>query len=275
MTTNRPRPTLGACMTLAEAPAHLDWLTEGARSLELQDFVEADLLNGDWRARVAEARALLGGWKGRLGLHGPFWGFTIDALDPDVRSVVARRMDQALDVADALGADQIVIHSPYTTWDHNNLDMTAGARAKLVDRVHACIGAAVKRAEALGVVFVIENIQDKDPRDRLTLAQSFGSPSVKLSIDTGHAHYAHVATGAPPVDYYVRAAGEMLAHVHLQDADGYADRHWAPGLGTVNFAAVFAALAETGAEPRLNLELRDHGDIPVAAARLAATGVAV
>ncbi|SEA61177.1 sugar phosphate isomerase/epimerase family protein [Rubrimonas cliftonensis] len=275
MTTNRPRPTLGACMPLADAPAHLDWLTEGGRSLELQDFVEADLLNGDWRGRVAEARALLGGWQGRLGLHGPFWGFTIATQDPDVRAVVARRMDQALDAADALGADQIVIHSPYTTWDHNNLDMAGAPRAQVIDRVHACIGAAVKRAEALGVVFVIENIEDKDPRDRLSLAQSFGSPAVKLSIDTGHAHYAHVATGAPPVDYYVRAAGDMLAHVHLQDADGYADRHWAPGMGTVNFAAIFAALAETGAEPRLNLELRDTSEIAPAAARLAAMGVAV
>jgi hypothetical protein len=65
--------------------------------------------------------------------------------------------------------------------------------------------------------------------DRLDLARSFDSAAVKLSIDTGHAHNAHCDQGAVPVDYFVVAAGEWLAHVHLQDTDGFADRHWAPG----------------------------------------------
>ena len=63
-----------------------------------------------------------------------------------------------------------------------------------------------------------------------------------LSIDTGHANYAHGSTGGPPVDYFVHAAGDMLHHVHLQDTDGYADRHWNPGEGNVSWPAVFRAL---------------------------------
>ena len=45
---------------------------------------------------------------------------------------------------------------------------------------------------------VVANIEDKDPMDRVTLARSFGSPAVKVSVDTGHANYAHGSTGAPP-----------------------------------------------------------------------------
>ncbi len=261
-------------MPISALRQHLDWLAADRRDLELQDFTDAALLNGDWRARVAEAKALLGAYSGRLGIHGPFWGFTIDSRDVDVQALVARRMDQALDAAAELGADQIVIHSPYTTWDHNNLDMGLGGRESMLDCAHACIGAAVKRAESLGIVFVLENIEDRDPMDRLRLAQSFSSPAVKLSIDTGHAHYAHVSTGAPPVDYFVRLAGEMLAHVHVQDADGYADRHWAPGMGTVNWRAVFAALRGIGADPRLNLELREKADIVPGAKTLEGMGLA-
>ena len=80
-------------------------------------------------------------------------------------------------------------------------------------------------------------------------------------------------SGAPPVDYYVRAAGEMLAHVHLQDCDGYADRHWSLGEGTIRWHSVFRALAEIDANPRLVLELRDYARIPDSMAYLEREGL--
>ena len=104
------------------------------------------------------------------------------------------------------------------------------------------------------MTLVIENIEDIDPMARKALAESFGSKAVRLSIDTGHAPYAHISTGAPPVDYFVTAAGEMLHHIHLQDSEGYADRHWALGEGTVRWAAVFRAIGRLIIKPRLEGE---------------------
>ncbi|MBP0575799.1 hypothetical protein J8J27_34280, partial [Mycobacterium tuberculosis] len=66
-------------------------------------------------------RPLLDGHAGRLGIHGPFWGFKLDSQDPDIRAVVTRRLLQGVAAAEALGATQMVIHSPFTTWDYNNL----------------------------------------------------------------------------------------------------------------------------------------------------------
>lgn len=120
---------------------------------------------------------------------------------------------------------------------------------------------------------MVENIEDTDPEDRKALAAHLGAEVVKLSIDTGHAHYAHGSTGAPPVDYFVRSAGAELAHVHLQDADGHADRHWAIGRGTILWPSVFAALAETGAQPHLVLELRNSAGIPESMAFLEGLGL--
>jgi sugar phosphate isomerase/epimerase len=131
----------------------------------------------------------------------------------------------------------------------------------------------VKRAETLGVTLVMENIEDINPADRRELCQSFGSSALQLSIDTGHAHYAHGSTGAPPVDYFVRDAGEMLAHVHLQDADGYADRHWQIGVGNILWPSVFAALGALAVQPRLILELEDKSGIPASMAYLEAKGL--
>jgi sugar phosphate isomerase/epimerase len=197
-------------------------------------------------------------------VHGPFYGFDIATEDRLVAEIVRKRLGQGLDVCAATGATQMVLHSPFTTWDAQNLDDGPGRREAKIAQVIDNIAAIVRRAEDQGVELVIENIEDRDPAERRRLAEAFESPAVRLSIDTGHAHYAHGSTGAPPVDYFVRDAGRMLAHMHLQDADGYADRHWALGEGTIRWRAVFAALTEIDANPRLVVELRDHSGLPSA-----------
>jgi sugar phosphate isomerase/epimerase len=247
---------------------------EKQRDLELQDFFEADVLNGDWKPLAETIKRELDGYAGRLGIHGPFWGFNIATKDPDVAKIVTRRIEQGLDVCAALGATQMVIHSPYTTWDYNNLDYNVDGRAELIERVHRIIGGAVKRAELMGCTLVIENIEDKDAHARVELAKSFNSQAVRVSIDTGHANYAYGATDGPPVDYFVRAAGDMLHHVHLQDTDGYADRHWNPGEGNISWPEVFRALAKLASKPRLILEVRNKDTMRRGADYLAGLGLA-
>jgi len=266
-------PVIGAALAVEELAAHRDWLFDKDRDLELQTFHDPGVLTGDWRPLADEAKRLLSGFRGRLGVHGPFWGFVLNSQDPDIRRVVAHRMDQGLDICAVVGATQMVIHSPYTSWSYNNLDLYPMARAGVIEQTHDTLKAAVKRAEDQGVTLVIENIEDIDPMDRLRLAKSFDSPAVRLSVDTGHAAYAHGTTGAPPVDYFITAAGDMLDHVHLQDADGYADRHWAIGEGSVPWPAVFRALRQIGARPRLILELRDKAGIPASMDYIARMGL--
>jgi sugar phosphate isomerase/epimerase len=268
-------PVLGVAVPLAGLRLHRDWILEKQRDLELQDFFFAEALNGDWRVLADLIKVELDGYKGRLGLHGPFWGFTIASRDPDVRAVVKKRMRQCLDVCAYLGATQMVIHSPYTTWDFNNLDDHVGARAEVIARAHETLKDAVKRAEDIGCVLVIENIEDKDAHARVELARSFESDNVRVSVDTGHANYAHGSTGGTPVDHYVHAAGDMLHHVHLQDTDGYADRHWAPGEGDIPWVAVFRALSRLASHPRLILELRRKEDVRAGADHLIGLGLAV
>lgn len=266
-------PVIGAALGTAGLETWRDWILEKDRDLELQSFHTAAELDRDWSAEAAHTRKLLDGYRGRLGIHGPFWGFSIGTSDPEVQKVVARRLSQGLDVCAAVGATQMVIHSPYTTWDYNNLDAFPHNRRNLVENVHATIGAAVKRAEDQGVTLVMENIEDIDPKDRQRLVETFNSPALKLSIDTGHAQYAHRRTGAPPVDYFVSAAGAMLDHIHLQDVDGYADRHWAVGEGTILWTSVFRAIAELPVKPRLILELRDKAGISASMEYLSRMGL--
>jgi len=257
-----PLPVIGACLTIEDLPTYRDWLIGRQRDVELQSFHDSAVLEGDWQPLVDRARALLDGHTGRLGIHGPFMGLNIASSDPGVQAVVARRMDQGLDICAALGATQMVIHSPYTPWDHANMDNFARGRERIVECTHASIGAAVRRAADQGVTLVLENIQDVDPMERLRLVDTFGSDALQLSVDVGHANCLHFSENAPPADYFIAAAGNRLHHVHLQDTDGYADRHWALGEGTIRWPAIFRALAPLTSAPRLVLELRNKDGIP-------------
>jgi sugar phosphate isomerase/epimerase len=183
-------------------------------------------------------------------------------------------MDQALDVCAAVHGTHVVIHSPFTNWGYNHRGLYPPDTDRVLSVARDTLGAALNRASDMGVTFVLENIEDIELSDRAMLCEALDWQALELSVDTGHAHYAHVSTGAPPVDFYIRAAGSRLGHIHLQDADGFADRHWQIGHGTILWQSVFAAIAQTGANPRLILELRDKAGVLPSAAYLKAMGIA-
>ncbi len=266
---------IGACLQASEIAQHRDWLFDADRDIELQDFGSYAALYDELEDRVAAANVALDGHQGRRGIHGPYEGLDMDNKDPQVRPLITARFLKAIEAADRVGARQMVLHSPYTRWyQWNRLNKPNYDETKL-SRVHEVLRPVVQSAEDKGITLVIENIFDVDPASRRMMVDSFGSGAVALSIDTGHAHLARRMSGAPPVDYFVRDAGDQLQHVHLQDLDGYADRHWAPGEGEIHWPEVFRALSECQGAPHLVLELRRKSDIPNGFTFLNALGVAI
>lgn len=264
---------IGACLKASEIADHRDWLFEADRDIELQDFLDHTTLSTEFEDRISAASIALEGHKGRVGIHGPFEGLDIDNKDPELRPLITARFLKALEAADRVGARQMVMHSPFTLWYQNNIHNWEGYSEGKLARIHETLMPVVKAAENLGITLVIENIQDVDPATRRMMVDSFSSNAIALSIDTGHAHLARKMSGAPPVDYFVRDAANQLQHVHIQDLDGHADRHWAPGDGEIEWPAVFRALAECKSAPHLVLELRHKHDIPKGFAHLKALGL--
>ncbi|MEM1383834.1 MAG: sugar phosphate isomerase/epimerase family protein [Pseudomonadota bacterium] len=265
-------PILGAALLPQDLAAHHNWLREKPRDLELQGFHGVEGV--DFKALAEDVRPRLDGMEGRIGIHGPFRGFPLDTEDPEVRAVVHRRLDQGLDACGWLGATQMVVHSPVKAWHHENLDNLDDGWAQFQHRVDLCLRPAVQRAEAMGVELVVENVEDRDPAARVRLVESFNSPALKVSIDTGHAAYAHGLGNAPTVDRYVRAAGNHLTHMHIQDTDHFADRHWPVGDGNLAWPAIFAELSKLTSNPRLIIEIKDKSSVQRSAAWLSDRGLA-
>ncbi len=112
---------LGAALMIDELEPHIKWLIDGKCDLEIQDFFQRELLEGDWQSKVAEAKKLLDGCSGRMGIHGPFWGLSLANPDSLLREVIKKRFMQGLIVAEELGATHMVIHSPVDPWMHRSI----------------------------------------------------------------------------------------------------------------------------------------------------------
>ena len=261
--------TIGAALPVNQLEAHRDWLIDKQRDLEIQDPFRPEVLDGDWRAVAKAAKQALRNYTGRLGIHGPFEGLTIMSMDPKVQELVHTRLMQGLDFAEEIGATHMVVHSPWVNLGHPFVPMSPYYKqADMIARAHHAIGSVVKRAASIGCMLVIENIFDTNPALWIELVRSFASDAVRASIDVGHAFVMHRMGGAPP-DAFVRAAGPLLSHVHIQDTDGLSDRHWCPGDGEMNWFALFDALRSLDQSPRLLLELHDYARVRDGAAWLA------
>lgn len=267
-------PVIGAAMPSQYLPQYREWLLADQRDLEIQDFVMPNVIDGDWRSLVGEIKAQLDGYTGRMGIHGLFLGMTVAVYDPKIRAVVIDRLKQTLEICGELGATHMVVHSPFEHLgmpDHR--ERPNDEDKQFFDLIHQTLSEVVPLAESVGCTLVIENIFDKVPALLTGLVTSFNSSAVRQSLDTGHA-YINFMQGAPAPDAWVEAAGELLAHVHVQDTDGHGDRHWLPGEGKINWGALFAALNALPQQPRLILELRDVDGIGRAAQWLADQGYA-
>jgi sugar phosphate isomerase/epimerase len=250
---------MGAAIRLSEIPAYIDWLVADQRDLEIQDPGYPDYLDTDWRAEAQAGRDLLvsRGYSGRLGIHAAYDGLDLFTHDRKVREVIQTRYLQSLEFGALLNATHMVIHSPFVAFGSAFANYSpASGRKWVIDATHAALEKVLPVAQQQNCTLVIECIMDKSPFPLIELVRSFQSDHVRLSIDTGHAFIMAQDGGAPP-HQWVLEGGDLLEHVHVQDVDGHADRHWAVGDGNINWFAFFRALRTLEHSPRLVLEVQE------------------
>lgn len=269
-------PVIGAAMRLHELPEFAGWLAGGQRDLELQDPCYAGFLDADWQPLAEQGRALLeaAGYAGRLGIHAAYDGINVATIDDRIRAVFIERYQQSLAFGQALGATHMVIHSPFVYLGQHFVAFgSARDRQGILDNTCATLEPVLRTAQALGCTLVMEGCFDSNPYPLLELVRSFDTEWLRLSLDVGHA-FIMQQFGGPTPDQWVLEAGDLLAHVHLQDNDGFADRHWGIGEGDMNWRAFFRALKTLARQPRLVLELNDVAEVWTSMAYLEAKGLA-
>jgi Xylose isomerase-like TIM barrel/PhoU domain len=165
----------------------------------------------------------------------------------------AEGLGEAFDAHEKL---HMVMHSQFLFFGHPMVTHTkATGLEDQIGWVHATLEKVIERAASIGCVIVIENIRDTNPL--LELVASFNSESVRMSLDVGHANLMQ-AIGGPTPDAWVRAAGNLLGHAHLQDNDAMNDYHWPAGQGSINWQTLLLAIKNLETMRDLDTGLRDE-----------------
>ncbi len=189
----------------------------------------------------------------------PYWHPSWIEPDPHYRAIRREHTKRALRLAAELGAPSIQTEpggplQPGQQWD--------AAAATFYDALMPC----VEVAEEVGVDLLIEPepellIERFD--QYLEFTARINSPRVGLNFDVGHAF----CVGEEPQDWIPKMAPHTR-HYHVEDIA--ADRvhaHRIPGRGAIDFSAVLTAIAATGYDGFVTVELYPYIDDPDAAGR--------
>ena len=135
------------------------------------------------------------------------------------------------------------------------------------DRLLAGVEALLPRAAAAGVVLGFEPEPDMmlaRVADVLDLQARLGDPhEVQITLDVGHAACNELQGPAE----CVRAAGDALAHVQVEDIRGGVHQHLEFGEDDIDFPPVMAALQNVRFTGLVSVELAQHSHLAPEVAR--------
>ena len=195
-------------------------------------------------------------------VHPQIADVNLAALDDSVREQAVATVVSCFEPFAALGGFAAIVHPSGREVSAEDLELHIGAFRRSLDTLTA-------QAESLGIRLACENLQLKGQRRPLCRMEDLRRvvddyPStVGICLDTGHANN----NGLDPADE-ARIAGERLIALHMQDTDAVEDRHWPPGLGTVNWRRVSAALIDIGFDGAWTFEVGAGVSGPAATAAL-------
>lgn len=190
--------------------------------------------------------------------HGRCVPYKIDDEKYNSDSVEVSKLD--LRATAALGAPSCVIHFPNSTrCGKQSPDFMHEASNNFFSQI-------VPSAEEYGVSIALETfgaarVQGDRIRDFFASPDEFLKQYERLDtkykticVDTGHTHEAE-SFWVPSPEEIIRIFGKRISILHLHDNSGHWDDHLIPGMGNINWPAVFDALDEVGYTGTYNFEL--------------------
>jgi len=230
---------LNATLALAEA---------NGTGLDLQEFADPNILDGDWRGHVARYRKVLAGFRGELTLHGAFLDLFSGSPDRRVVAVARDRYRQNITIAAEVGAHLINFHANYLPLIDDPRYLPGW-----VDRQIGFWQPIAQEAGTLGITVVLENMWEPDPGILKKVIEGVHSPHLRVCLDVGHARvYSKL-----PIETWIATIQPYLVFTHLHNTSGSEDIHLAFDSGVLDMPAVLDLLRALPRPPIFCLELPD------------------
>ena len=183
--------------------------------------------------------------------HLPFYtDETVDpaSLDPAIRRRSAEIQLRCLDEAAAMGARFAVVHACLEPVEDAD-------RAARLEVSRESMAALAEAGAERGIVICVENL----PRSCLgntapeLLSIVAADPRLRVCFDVNHLLLESHAE-------FLRAAGPLIATLHISDYDFVNERHWLPGEGKIDWIALADGLDAIGYADAFTYELGLRGD---------------
>jgi sugar phosphate isomerase/epimerase len=214
--------------------------------LELQEFSDPTVLDGDWRSLLDEYERALDGFTGLRAMHGAYIDLVSGSPDMRLVTLARERYLHNLDIGRELGVKYIDFHANYLPLvDHPSY------LPGWVERQVAFWSPMAEQAEQYGITLLLENMWEPDPAIISRILDRVQSPYLKACLDVGHA----VLYSRRPIEEWIAQLGEHLTYTHLHNNHGTVDEHLAFGDGVLDFQAVLDRLRTLPAPPLFILEL--------------------
>lgn len=188
----------------------------------------------------------------------PYWHPSWTDPDPHYRAIRREHTKRSLQLAADLGA-------PHITTEPGGPGHEGQSRDESLRLFREELMPCVEMAESLGIGLLIEPEPDlliERFDEYLQFMDGIDSALVGLNFDVGHAY----CVGEDPQDWVERMAGHTV-HYHLEDiAATRVHQHLIPGRGAIDLPATIRAIAATGYDGFLTVELYPYADQPDTAA---------
>ena len=237
-----------SCYGLKELPAMKAVAEVHGIGLELQEFADPLLLDGDWRGQVARYRKVLADFSGELTLHGAFFDLFCGSLDRQVANIARERYRQNLTIAAELGAHLINFHANYLPQIDDPHYLPTW-----IEREIAFWQPMTREASALGVTLVVENMWERDPTILYRVLDAVNSPHLRSCLDVAHARiYSKL-----PLEVWIETLAPFLVLTHLHNTDSRVDVHLRFDEGVLDMPSLLDRLRALPRPPIFCLELPD------------------
>lgn len=241
-----------SCSRLEDLPALRDFAEAHSLGLELQEFAQPEILDGEWQALLHRYRRALAGFAGPVSLHGPFVDLFSGSVDPRIAAVAMERYRQSLEIAVELGAWLVNFHLNY-----NPLVDEPSYRPRWLERQTAFWADLAFEAQEAGIRIALENMWEPDPFLQVEVIQRANHFYIGACLDIGHAYlYSRV-----PLQAWIDVLEPVLIYAHLHNTTGVQDRHLPLTQGVIPVEPVLGRLARCLNRPVMILEMPGLAEI--------------
>lgn len=186
--------------------------------IEIQDFTEPNLSEGEIKELVNNYKELLKDIPNIKSLHGPFLDLKPASPDEDIRRISYNKYLRTINIAKELEMDYIIFHSqinPYL-----NEPFISDLNNRQSKEFWKMI---TEEAKLFKGTILIENIFEESPQMLKDYMNTLNMEKIKVNLDIGHARLSKA-----PLEEWISELKDHISYIHLHWNNGKHDQHMEP-----------------------------------------------